>query len=91
MIELTFLKKLMLIRQINQKKCDICHYWYFLDKGFKFQPDVYNECHDSLMMLMNLSDIAILNIQSADYCCIIRRISKREVINLQRKVECYKK
>ena len=20
------------------KKCDICHHWYFLDKGFKFQP-----------------------------------------------------
>ena len=18
------------------KECDICHYWYFLDKGFKF-------------------------------------------------------
>ena len=22
------------------KECDICHYRYFLDKGFKFQPDV---------------------------------------------------
>ena len=22
------------------KKCIICHYWYFLDKVFKFQPDV---------------------------------------------------
>ena len=19
------------------KECDICHYWYFLDQGFKFQ------------------------------------------------------
>ena len=24
------------------KKCDICHYWYFLDKGFKFQRYVCN-------------------------------------------------
>ena len=22
------------------KECDICHYWYLLHKGFKFQPNV---------------------------------------------------
>ena len=22
------------------KECDICHYWYFLNYGFKFQPNV---------------------------------------------------
>ena len=48
------------------KECDICHYWYFLNKGFKFQPNVCSRCHDLLMMLMNLSDIAILNIKSSD-------------------------
>ena len=53
------------------KECDICHYWYFLNKGFKFQPNVCNRCHDLLMMSMNLSDIAILNIKSADYRCVI--------------------
>ena len=34
LIELTFLKELMLIRQLNQE-CDIFHYWYFLNKGAK--------------------------------------------------------
>ena len=24
----------------ESKECDIFHYWYILDKGFKFQPDV---------------------------------------------------
>ena len=24
----------------KSKECDICHYWYFLNKGFKFQPYV---------------------------------------------------
>ena len=38
MIELTFLKELMLIGQGNQK--GVCHYWYFLNEGFKFQPNV---------------------------------------------------
>ena len=21
----------------TSKECDICHYWYFLDKGFKYE------------------------------------------------------
>ena len=62
-------------RDVNKtsesKECDICHYWYFLNKNFKFQPNVCNRCHDLLMMSMNLSDIPILNISSADYCWII--------------------
>ena len=48
----------------------------------KFQPNVCNRCHDLLMMSMNLSDIAILSIKNADYCCIINRISKNEARNL---------
>ena len=39
-------------------ECNICHYWYFLDKGFKFQPHVCNRCHDALMISMNHSNIA---------------------------------
>ena len=34
----------------SSKDCDICHYWYFLTKGFKFQPNVCNRCHELLMM-----------------------------------------
>ena len=26
----------------KSKECDICHYWYFLNKGFKFQSDICN-------------------------------------------------
>ena len=44
----------------DSKECDICHYCYFLDKGFKFQPNVCNRCHDLLMMSINHSDIATL-------------------------------
>ena len=64
------------------KECDICHYWYFLNYSFKFQPNVCNRCHDLLMMSMNLSDIAILNIKGSDYRCIISLTSKNEVRNL---------
>ena len=61
---------------------NICHYWYVLNKDFKFQPKVCNRCHNLLMMSMNLSEIAILNNKGLDYCCIITRICKCEAIKL---------
>ena len=64
------------------KEWDICHYWYFLNYSFKFQPIVCNICHDLLVMSVNLSDIAILNFKGSDYRCIISLISKNEAINL---------
>ena len=64
------------------KKCDLCHYWYFLNYSFKFQPNVCNRSHDLLMMSVTLSDMAILNIKGSDFLCIINLISKKEVIHL---------
>ena len=29
------------------KECDVCHYWYFSDYNFKFQPNVCNSCHEA--------------------------------------------
>ena len=39
-------------------------------------------CHDVLMISMSLSNTAILNINGADYCCIINGISKNVAISL---------
>ena len=50
------------------KECDVYHYWYFLHYSFKFQL---------LMMSINLSDIAILNIKGSYYRCIISLIRKK--------------
>ena len=78
-------------KTIASKECDTYHYWYFLNKSFMFQPDVCNRCHDLLMMSMSLSDIAILNIKSADYSCIVNRISKNEAINLMQNADLTEK
>ena len=58
----------------------------FLNKGVKFQPNICNECHDLLIVSMNLSDIAILNIKTTEYCCIISGISKSETIGLMQNI-----
>ena len=75
----------------KSKECDICNYWYFIDKGPKFQSNVYNGCHDLLVMSVNLGNIAILNIKSADSWCIISRISKSETINLMQNIDLTEK
>ena len=32
------------------KECDICHYWYFKDNGFKYEPYLCNGCHDLMQI-----------------------------------------
>ena len=64
------------------KEYDICHYLYFLNNSFKFQPNVCNKYQDLLMLSVNLSDSAILNIKVSNYHCFISLISKNEAINL---------
>ena len=68
------------------KECNICHYGCFLNFSFKFQPNVCNRYHNLLMMSINPSDIAILNIKGSNYRCIINLISKNEAINLMQKI-----
>ena len=72
------------------KECDICHSWYFLDKGFKLQPDICNGYHDVLKMSLKLTNITILNIRGLDYCCIINGIIKVDAVNIQQNVDLTK-
>ena len=73
------------------KECDIYHYWYFLNDGFKSQPNVCYRCHDLLMMSTNLSNIAISNIKGSDYHFVINLISKKEAIKLLQNGDLTKK
>ena len=42
------------------KECMLCHYCYFKDVGFKFEPHVCNKSYDVLMTAYELKNIAIL-------------------------------
>ena len=43
----------------ESKKCDICHYWYFKDIGFKHEPYLCNGCHDLMQKAMSFNDVAV--------------------------------
>ena len=54
----------------------------FLDKRLRFQPAVCKCFHDVLKMSIDFDNIAILNIQDADYRYLIFGISKCQTINV---------
>ena len=67
----------------------------FLNYSFNFQANLCERCHGLLLISMNLSDIAVLNVKGSDYDCIISLIGKNEVKNSQnadfiKTVEYYK-
>ena len=49
------------------KECHICHYWNFLDKGFKYEPYLCNRCHDLMQKAMNFNDVTIVSVKGSDY------------------------
>ena len=41
-------------RTSKSKGCMLCHYWYFKDLGYKFQPYLCNGCHAVSLMACEL-------------------------------------
>ena len=66
----------------KSKECMICHYWYFKDIGYKYEPYVCNRSHDLSMVVYDLNNFMILNIKGVDYRCYTLNMSKNDAINL---------
>ena len=60
------------------KECELCHYWFFKNIGFKFEKYVCNKYHDILMTAYTLKNIAILNLRGATFRCFLWGIIKDE-------------
>ena len=63
------------------KEYMFCHYWYFQDVGFKFEPHVCNKCYDVLMTAYELKNTGVLNVKDVDFMCILWGISIDETVN----------
>ena len=64
------------------QKCELCHYWFFKDVGFKFEEHVCNKCHDLLIIAYSLTDIAILSAKLVTFRCILMGINKNESLKI---------
>ena len=72
MIKLVFLKVLKWLKRVYYLPLLVC----FRQSGSKFPLSVCNFGYDALMMSLELSSFAILNIHSAAYCCIDYELAK---------------
>ena len=66
------------------EECELFHYWFFKDVGFKFEEHVCNRCHDLLTMVYSLQNIAILSaiaIKGATFRCLLMGINKNKTLN----------
>ena len=62
------------------KECEICHYWFFKDVGFKFEEHLCNKCHDLLTMAYSLKNKAVLSAKGATFRCLFMGISKNKAL-----------
>ena len=73
------------INKTNEpKECDICHYWYFLDKNYNYEPYLCNGCHDLMQKATNFNDVAIVSIKENDYRIHFWYTSKDDAINIMK-------
>ena len=71
------------INKTNEsKECAICHYWYFLDKNFDFEPHLCNGCHDLIQKGMNFNYVAIVSIKWNDYRIHFLYMNKDDTISI---------
>ena len=64
------------------KECDICHYQYFKDIGFKYEPSLCNGCHDLMQKAMTFNNIAIVYVKGSTYSINFWYMNKDDTINI---------
>ena len=81
-MEEIFQKKNDINKTNASKECDICHYRYFLDKDFNYEPYLCNGCHDLMQKAMNFNDVAVVSIKGNDYSIHFWYMSKDDAITI---------
>ena len=64
------------------KECDICHYWYFKDIGFKYENYLCNDCYDLMQKATSFNDIAIAYVKGNSCKIHFWYMTKDDAINI---------
>ena len=65
------------------KECDICHYSFFKDIGFKYEPYLCNGCHDLMQKAMSFNDVAIVYVKGSGYRIHFWYMRKDDAISIK--------
>ena len=66
------------------KECDSCHYWYFKDIGFKYDPCLCDGCYGLMQKAMNFNDVAIISVKGHNYRIHFWYMRKNDAINIMK-------
>ena len=66
----------------SSKECDICHYWYFKDIGFKYEKYLCNGCHDLMQKAISFNNVATVHVEENVYRINVWYMSKDDAINI---------
>ena len=72
----------MLISVNIYKKCDLCKFYYFLDKNFNYGPYLCDGCYDMSLKTINIKNLAIVYHGKQAYRIIFTSMSKNDAFNL---------
>ena len=64
------------------KECDICHYWYFKNIGFKYEKYFCNDCHGLMQKAMSFNNTAIVYVKGSAYGIHFWYMRKDDGINI---------
>ena len=65
----------------TSKECDICHYWYFKDIGFKYEPYLCSVCHNLMQKAMSFN-VTIVYVKGNAYRIHFWYMSKNDAISI---------
>ena len=87
MIKLIFQKDEYVNRTNRSKECMLCHYWYFLNKNFKYRPYLCDICYNIVQRSTNFKNITIVCIKKNAYRIYFQCMNKHETKKIIKKID----
>ena len=66
----------------TSRECNLCKFYYFLDKNFKYGPYLCDSCYDMSLKVVSIKNLAIINHNRNHYCVNFTSMSKKDAYNL---------
>ena len=64
------------------KECELCHYWYFKNVGFKYESYICNGCHDLMQKAISFNNIVVVYVKRNVYRINFWYMSQDDAINI---------
>ena len=66
----------------TSRECNLCKFYYFLDKNFNYGPYLCNDCYDMSLKAVSINNLAFINYNRNHNRVNFAFISKKDAYNL---------